>query len=890
MKILPTHLNEKKTYLPLSASLIAGFLLAAGPKQAVVAQEVQENTTLSEIKALHTQYHSLLSENQVEETTEETQEEPESSFVNDSEELNQIKQLLLATIEKVGSTEFVEQLQVENLTIEDLNVIFERLTSEVALTEEVVAEETEEVLEDAVQEEEIVQEEEVVLEADISEVIEPEQELEPEIEPEELVEEVSTEPVEVHSEEVVEVAPVEEKAATHAPQVASVMATSARVTSTASTQKESTVIHTVKSGENLNQIGRRYGVSADHIAALNNLPNKNNIQIGQQLLITGSQEDLSKLNRPLTNTEFINVIGEHAREVASSNNLYASVMVAQAALESGFGKSTLSSAPNHNLFGIKGTYKGDSVTMQTKEYYNSTGWITINDKFRKYPSYKESLLDNAYILRNGTSWDSTFYAGTWLENAKTFQEATSWLQGRYATDPTYANKLNNLIATYNLTRFDTPYQDLTEIVEEIIKEVKPSTGSQKPADTNNSSNTNTTTYTVKSGDTLSRIARVYNTSVSELKSLNNLRSDLIRIGQKLKVNSSAGASNSAPATPTPAPTPAPSTSTPSSSDTYTVKRGDTLTHIALRNGMRVSELKSLNNLRSDLIIVGQTLKVKAKTSTPAPKPSAPTNSTTPSSSTSTGTYTVKSGDTLSAISRRHNTSVSELKTLNNLRSDLIFVGQTLKVKGQSTTPAPKPTTPSSSSSNATSTSATTYTVKSGDTLSGISRRYNTTVSELKRLNNLKSDLIFVNQRLTVKAGTKSVTPASSSNSAASNTTKPSSTSNTANTHVVKSGETLSGIAKRYNTSVSNIVSLNKLANANLIRVNQRLIVGQSTSSQSKAPSTNTGSTQNHSKTHRVVAGDTLFELALRNNTTVSALKNKNNLTSDLIFVGQTLNI
>ena len=599
MKLTLTDLKKRRSHLPLSASLIASLLLAAGPKQNVVAQEVEENSTLSDIKTLHNEYHSLLSNYDSQDKAEETQEDSEGLFIKDSEELNRVKQSLISTIENAGYSEVAEQLQVENLTIDDLNEIFERLTSEVAVAEEIPTEDNEEILEteeivepeETVETEEDLEENVTVQEEDVVETETPEVVVLEEVEPEELVEEVSNETVEVYSEEEISaVEPVE--VTSHEPEEVSVMATSARVMSSkASNSKQSTVIHTVKSGETLNAIGRRYGVSADHIASLNNLANKNVIQVNQQLLIKGSQEDLSKLNRPLTNAEFINVIGEHAREVASSNNLYASVMVAQAALESGFGKSTLSSAPNHNLFGIKGSYQGDSVTMQTKEYYNSTGWITINDQFRKYPSYKESLLDNAYILRNGTSWDSTFYAGTWLENAKTFRDATSWLQGRYATDPTYATKLNNLIATYDLTRFDSVYQLVEEIVEEMEKDVKPSTSTQKPANFNPTTNTNTKTYSVKSGDTLSRIARMYNTTVSELKALNNLRSDLILIGQNLKVNSATEVSKETPSTPSPAP----STPLPSSSETYTVKSGDTLTHVAVRYGMSVSELKTLNN-------------------------------------------------------------------------------------------------------------------------------------------------------------------------------------------------------------------------------------------------------------------------------------------------------
>src|SRR5690625_2607182 len=174
-------------------------------------------------------------------------------------------------------------------------------------------------------------------------------------------------------------------------------------------------------------------------------------------------------------------------------------------------------------------------------------------------------------------------------------------------------------------------------------------------------------------------------SVAALKQLNNLRSDLIVIGQKLKVTGR-----------TSTPAPKPTTPSQSSGSTYTVKRGDTLSHIAQRNNMSVAALKQLNNLSSDLIVIGQKLKVTGSTSTPAPKPTTPSQS-------SGSTYTVKSGDTLYHIAQRNNMSVAALKQLNNLSSDLILIGQKLKVTGSST-PAPKPTTPTQSSSS-------TYTVK-----------------------------------------------------------------------------------------------------------------------------------------------------------------------------------
>ena len=372
-------------------------------------------------------------------------------------------------------------------------------------------------------------------------------------------------------------------------------------------------------------------------------------------------------------------------------------------------------------------------------------------------------------------------------------------------------------------------------------------------------------YRVKAGDTLSHIARDYNMTVSSLKALNNLKSDTIYVGQTLKVN----AEESKPA---PAPTPKPEEKPTTSTATYKVKSGDTLSHIARAYSMSVSSLKSFNNLKSDTIYVGQTLKLKEVASTPAPKPT-PTPEEKPV--TSTGTYKVKSGDTLSHISKAYSMSVSSLKSLNNLKSDTIYVGQTLKVTGQTTSPTPKPVTPSSS--------ASTYKVKAGDTLSHIARATNTSVSALKQLNNLKSDLIFVGQSLKIDGQITSTAP----KPADKEVSKPVTPSSSNTTYRVKSGDTLSHIAKANNMSVSTLKQLNNLK-SDLIFVGQLLKISNSTTKPAVPSNNNTDASTN--KTYRIVSGDTLSGIAVRNNTTVSSLKSKNNLKSDLIFVGQTIRL
>ena len=116
---------------------------------------------------------------------------------------------------------------------------------------------------------------------------------------------------------------------------------------------------------------------------------------------------------------FISQIGESARQLGQENDLYASVMIAQAILESGSGQSGLASYPHYNLFGIKGSYAGQSAVMQTWEDDGAGNAYTINDAFRSYPSYYESLQD-------------------------------------YVADTSYYAKLNNIIETYNLTQYDSP--------------------------------------------------------------------------------------------------------------------------------------------------------------------------------------------------------------------------------------------------------------------------------------------------------------------------------------------------------------------------------------------------------------------------------------------------
>ena len=148
---------------------------------------------------------------------------------------------------------------------------------------------------------------------------------------------------------------------------------------------------------------------------------------------------------------FIALIGEQARKVAADHDVYASVMIAQAILESGSGSSALSQAPYNNLFGIKGSYQGRSVTMATSEDDGTGSLYGIDASFRAYGSPYESMVDYADLVGK-----SPVYKAARRDTAATPEDAARALQGTYATDTSYAAKLAGLIETYHLTDYDKP--------------------------------------------------------------------------------------------------------------------------------------------------------------------------------------------------------------------------------------------------------------------------------------------------------------------------------------------------------------------------------------------------------------------------------------------------
>lgn len=153
---------------------------------------------------------------------------------------------------------------------------------------------------------------------------------------------------------------------------------------------------------------------------------------------------------------FINRIAPTAKVLAKGNDLYASVMIAQCILETGYGTSWLSSSNINNLFGIKGHYNGQYVVLNAFEYEGSTRYYEVAH-FKKYPSIAESMMDYVSLLtanNDTTSWRYNYYKGVRRSQTSSYRDATRALTGTYATAPNYYSSLNQLIEQYNLTQYD----------------------------------------------------------------------------------------------------------------------------------------------------------------------------------------------------------------------------------------------------------------------------------------------------------------------------------------------------------------------------------------------------------------------------------------------------
>ena len=437
-----------------------------------------------------------------------------------------------------------------------------------------------------------------------------------------------------------------------------------------------------------------------------------------------STTDLSALHfsNNASQQAFIQSVAPGAIQGWNEYKVLPSITVAQAIVESGWGRSALSTQA-HNLFGIKGSYNGNSVVMRTREVYGGRS-VYVNANFRAYANNSESVTDHGRFLNVNSRYRNL------LGDTNYASVANKLRQDGYATDPSYASTLIRFVQTYNLNQLDA-----VALSGKVVTN-KQTESAQTPE--TNVTVSNTGYYTVKGGDTLSRIAGQFNTTVNKLATLNDIHNvNRIYVGQRLLVRQPAEQQQQQT---TPKRT---ENNTTTNSNTYTVKSGDTLSGIAGKFNTTYTQLAQLNHISNPNVIhVGQVLTLHQTTAqnTTNHQESQQNKQVTTSAN---GTYTVKSGDTLSQIAARFNTTTSALASTNHISNpNLIEVGQQLRINNSAS--AQKTTSHHSNTNNGN------YVVQSGDSLSKIAAYHGLNWRSIAAKNNIQSPYtIFVGQRLSL---------------------------------------------------------------------------------------------------------------------------------------------
>ena len=257
-------------------------------------------------------------------------------------------------------------------------------------------------------------------------------------------------------------------------------------------------------------------------------------------------------------------------------------------------------------------------------------------------------------------------------------------------------------------------------------------------------------------------------------------------------------------------------------DVYVVKAGDTLYSIARKFNTTVNELVNINNLTSTILSIGQELKLPSK-----------------EEQNDYDTYTVQEGDSLYSIANKYNIKVSDLIEFNGLPTTVLTIGETIRI--------PK---------NSIISKENVYVVKPGDTLYRIANLYNISINDLITANNLSSNILSIGQELVIP-----VKPVKEEDYVV---------------YEVVNGDTLYSIARRFNTKVDSIKSYNNLS-SNLLNIGQVLQV----------PINNSEFVY---QTYKIVPGDTLYQIAKKFNTTVSDIMALNSDLSSVLQVGQVIKI
>ncbi|MBT8380027.1 MAG: LysM peptidoglycan-binding domain-containing protein [Ignavibacteria bacterium] len=514
------------------------------------------------------------------------------------------------------------------------------------------------------------------------------------------------------------------------------------------------LVHSVRKGENLTKIAKKYDVTVYDLADANNISTKSKLYVGVNLRIP-------VLVNPEENTYTYNTDITLAEE--NGNNTDKDYISPYATLN---GKTDEGSSE---------IVKTDDSVVAEKEKTTDESLLTLNEEDEKEligkitPIIPDDLVPVSYRVKK----DDSLLGIADLFSVRV-SDVRNWNNIPYTTSIKIGQNLTIFVREENKDYYTS--LDKSTTIEE-----------KAPKYTVNDLKEAYVYHTIRRGESLGLISAQYGVSIGSIKEWNNLRGNKIIAGKKLKifteesydivsVNSSLD-------------------NTKGSFYYYKVRKGDTIGQIAEKYRVSIREIRKWNNLRSNKIIAGKKLKIYSSERNKNLVENTKSTTTTTSSNENVTYHKIKKGETIGQIAEAYNVKVSELRKWNGISGNKIIAGKTIKVYSNGYNP--KTTTTKTVSEK------TTHKIKQGETIIGIAQLYGVSIEDIKKWNNLSSSKIIAGKTLSIYPNGETITI-------------PTKNKTEYTYHKIKKGETLSQISEKYKVSIASIRSLNDISGNKIV--------------------------------------------------------------------------
>lgn len=466
--------------------------------------------------------------------------------------------------------------------------------------------------------------------------------------------------------------------------------------------KRSFLVHTVKKGETLNRIARKYGVSKNELADANNISTKSKLYSGVQLkipvLVNPTDTDYSENND-------IELAQEN--NSVSENDEYISPYV---------------SLNKENIGDPSDGIVNDTEIADTDNSYDD---LADNNTKIELPEEKQVVNSSSSIIPDGTT--AVIYKvkkdDSLLGIADLFNSRVSDIRNWNNISYTSAIRVGQQLTVY----VDENMKDYYASLDKNTEIEKPNIETK-----NNTKNSGMVFHKIRKGENLGLIASKYGVSVNQVRDWNNISGNKILAGQRLRIYADGGTNISSIEG-------SRITNPNTNLYKYKVKKGDTISEIAERFGVSVSSVKKWNNISGNRIVAGKTLKIHGSSNATS------LGDNTTKNSSNVNYYKIKPGDSIGKIADKYNVKVSDIQKWNDITGEKIIAGNTIKIHSDA---GVNDITVEKNVKNSKNNNAL-YSVKSGESLYSIAQKYSTSVAKLKSLNNLKSNKIIAGQQLRV---------------------------------------------------------------------------------------------------------------------------------------------